>query len=375
MPGTGGLGPPPTDPNTTPATPAAGGPSLPDMCYRTPDGQQVKVSFSMPPLDPNQPTDTGQYCVSGGPRNGQCGTMTVDKASMTVQVCGNGVCTPSMPLSSKGPGKGYNEPLFGIPDSSRSVDCSTSTTASNTPTGGLGPPPDQKTGQPDRPRQSGQPGQPVGMPMGSLPAAPPQIITLGVPVPPVGGMPNTPNTPSTQSGCKPSSMGAHPCKPSVPCPPEKNTKPLDLKKKVASADPKTPVPVRPNDSPLSLKPNTGAMNSGAMNSGGTQLASAPSAVDSTPLCESKPPYLPWGGHGSATITVSGGKPCGIGWHDTGATILENITVSSQPAHGTVTPKSKNVVIFTPTPGYKGQDKFMLKMQERNGSRRAPASSA
>jgi hypothetical protein len=99
-------------------------------------------------------------------------------------------------------------------------------------------------------------------------------------------------------------------------------------------------------------------------------ATPPNNVDSAPLCESKPPYLPWGGHGSATITVSGGKPCGIGWHDTGATILENITVTSRPAHGTITPKSKNVVIFTPTPGYKGQDTFMLKMQERNGSRRA-----
>jgi hypothetical protein len=109
---------------------------------------------------------------------------------------------------------------------------------------------------------------------------------------------------------------------------------------------------------------------------GTQLAKleepkTPAApIASIPACESKAPYLPWGGQGTASITVSGGKPCGVGWHDTGATILENITVSSRPAHGTVTPKNKNEVIFTPTPGYTGQDSFMLRMQERNGGRRA-----
>jgi hypothetical protein len=135
-----------------------------------------------------------------------------------------------------------------------------------------------------------------------------------------------------------------------------------LKNKLASNDPKTPATPKANDGPLNLKPSPGA----------TQLASStPSnSADSAALCESKPPYLPWGGHGSASITVSGGKPCGIGWHDTGATILENITVTSQPKHGSITPKNKNVVIFTQTAGYKGQDKFMLRMQERNGSRRA-----
>jgi hypothetical protein len=109
---------------------------------------------------------------------------------------------------------------------------------------------------------------------------------------------------------------------------------------------------------------------------GTQVAkldeAKPQAAPAAAIaaCESKAPYLPWGGQGTASITVSGGKPCGVGWHDTGATILENISVSSPPAHGTVTPKSKNEVIFTPTAGYKGQDSFMLRMQERNGGRRA-----
>jgi hypothetical protein len=90
-------------------------------------------------------------------------------------------------------------------------------------------------------------------------------------------------------------------------------------------------------------------------------------------CESKPPFLPWGGHGSATITVSGGKPCGIGWHDTGATILDSMSVSSSPSHGSLKPQDQHVIVFTPAPGYKGQDSFTLSMKEHNGGRRATMS--
>jgi hypothetical protein len=93
-----------------------------------------------------------------------------------------------------------------------------------------------------------------------------------------------------------------------------------------------------------------------------------------PACESKPPFLPWGGHGSASITVSGGKPCGIGWHDTGATILDSMTVTSQPSHGTLKPQDQHIIIFTPkSDGYKGPDSFTLSMKEHNGGRRATMS--
>jgi hypothetical protein len=122
----------------------------------------------------------------------------------------------------------------------------------------------------------------------------------------------------------------------------------------------------PPSGPLKLKQQPGTQQLAKLDEPKTPTAPAASI----PACESKAPYLPWGGQGTASITVSGGKPCGVGWHDTGATILENITVSSRPAHGTVTPKNKNEVIFTPTPGYTGQDSFMLRMQERNGGRRA-----
>jgi Bacterial Ig domain len=92
-------------------------------------------------------------------------------------------------------------------------------------------------------------------------------------------------------------------------------------------------------------------------------------------CDSKPPFLPWGGTGSAIITVSGGKACGVGWHDTpggpgGVTVLDSMTVASPPSHGTLAPKDQHVIIFTPAPGYKGQDSFTLTMQEHNGGRSA-----
>lgn len=118
----------------------------------------------------------------------------------------------------------------------------------------------------------------------------------------------------------------------------------------------------PPSGPLSLKQKPG-----------TQVANVCNPkiqMSSVPACESKPPYLPWGGHGSATITVLGGKPCGIGWHDTGATILDSMSVASSPSHGSLKPKDQHMIIFTPAPGYKGQDSFTLSMREHNSGRRA-----
>ena len=76
------------------------------------------------------------------------------------------------------------------------------------------------------------------------------------------------------------------------------------------------------------------------------------------------------------ITVSGGQPCGVGWHDTpggpgGVTVLDSMTVASRPlmaASG-----RRTISYLTPTPGYKGQDSFTLSMQEHNGGRKATLS--
>ena len=125
----------------------------------------------------------------------------------------------------------------------------------------------------------------------------------------------------------------------------------------------TPTPPPPNAAPLNLKPTT-------------QVASAANPCNQTasavsvPACSSKPPYLPWGGTGSATITVSGGKPCGVGWHDTGATILDSMSVTSAPSHGSLKPQDQHIIIFTPASGYQGPDSFTLSMQEHNGGRAA-----
>jgi FecR-like protein/Big-like domain-containing protein len=92
-----------------------------------------------------------------------------------------------------------------------------------------------------------------------------------------------------------------------------------------------------------------------------------------PACEVKNVNIPWGGSGSAAMTVSGGKSCSIGWHDTGATILDSMSVSSPPSHGSLSPQDQHVIIFTPAPGYTGQDSFTLSMREHNGARRATMS--
>jgi hypothetical protein len=343
----------PMDPGTTP--PSGGTPLTQNACGLSTDGKLVQVNTSMPPLDPSQPTDTGQYCVSGGPRDGQCGTVTLDTNAQTMQFCGNGVCTPPTPAGSPPP-PGYSQALFGIPDSSPVLPCPTSTTASNDPMGGLGPPMmDQKTGQPVyRPR-------PGGAPMASLPIP----IPVAIPVP--QGLPGKQNPPpnicNPKTSTKPPPNICHP-KTANPCAPPKSS-PVNLKKKLASNDLAMPMAPKQNG-PLKLKPSPG----------GTQMANAnPSTpMDSVPACESKPPYLPWGGHGSASITVARGKPCGIGWHDTGATILDSMSVTSQPSCGSLTPKDQHVIVYTPNPGCKSpNDSFMLSMREHNGGRRATLS--
>jgi hypothetical protein len=44
-------------------------------------------------------------------------------------------------------------------------------------------------------------------------------------------------------------------------------------------------------------------------------------------------------------------------------------VISQPSHGSAASQGHSV-IYTPAPGYKGQDVFTLSMQEHNGGRSA-----
>jgi hypothetical protein len=127
------------------------------------------------------------------------------------------------------------------------------------------------------------------------------------------------------------------------------------------------IPPKPNAGPLNLKPNTQMASAG-------QPCNQKNQTSSVPACESKPPFLPWGGTGSAMITVSGGKPCGVGWHDTpggpgGVTVLDSMTVASQPSHGSAASQGHSV-IYTPAPGYKGPDAFTLSMQEHNGGRNA-----
>ena len=106
------------------------------------------------------------------------------------------------------------------------------------------------------------------------------------------------------------------------------------------------------------------------------LRPPPSSAESSaqvPACEVKNVNIPWAGNGSASMTVSGGKSCSIGWHDTGATILDSMSVSSPPSHGSLLPQDQHVIIFTPVPGYTGQDSFTLSMREHNGARRATMS--
>jgi hypothetical protein len=390
---TGGMGPPPNTSGSN-MTPASGAGSLTQqVCGLDANGQLVTATLSIP-VTPNASSTTGQYCMSGGTLNGQCGTVTVANNSM--QLCIHGQCTPSLPPGSDfSQMNAYNPAFFGVPASSPVVPCpSTTTTASSDPMGALGPPMmDEKTGKPTY--------HPSLQPRGQVRGSPaPQTVTVALPMPqyPPGGAvssgsQNVCQPRPSQNVCQPKSAtpiatpakSANLCNPTQvkspnlcnptpakasnlcnPSPPPKSSQ-VNLKPKPGTGDAQTASATPPKSAPLTLKPNQG-----------TQMASAGSSAASNPCttktqvqaCESKPPFLPWGGTGSATITVSGGKPCGIGWHDTGATILDSMSVSSPPSHGNLKPQDQHVIIFNPAPGYKGQDSFMLTMREHNGGRSA-----
>lgn len=331
-----------TDPGNM--TPASGsGPLTQQVCGLGADGQLVTMTMSVPPLGPGMTPDTGQYCMRGGTLDGQCGTMTLDPVAQTMQLCMHGQCTAPLPVSgTNNIPPSYNPTFLGVPSSSPTVPCPGTTTASTDPMGGLGPPPmdvayPKRTG---KPQYSSLPKIVCRMPQG------PQVTSIAINLGGLGGA-------GGRNTCQPKPM-ANPCQPKPmanPCQP-----------KPAPNTCATPVSPKPNGGPLKLKPST-------------QVASAgqpcnPKNQGAVQACESKPPFLPWGGTGSASITVSGGKPCGIGWHDTGATVLDSMSVSSQPSHGSLAPQDQHIIIFTPAPGYKGQDSFMLSMQEHNGGRRA-----
>ena len=138
---------------------------------------------------------------------------------------------------------------------------------------------------------------------------------------------------------------------------------------VSLTEPGTTVTIYANGQVVGPSPWSGPFTNYASNVPFPYFASS----QTVKACDAKPPYLPWGGNGSATITVSDGQPCSIGWHDTGATILDSMQVTSSPSHGSLRPQDQHVIIYTPASGYKGQDSFTLSMQEHNGGRRATLS--
>jgi Big-like domain-containing protein len=290
------------------------------------------------------------------------------------------------------------------------------------PMAGLGPPPQEQAATP----MAGL-GPPPDSPAAPAPVGPSSPGTAAVPIPPVVPMPLSPpapQPPTANSGnvCSPTPPASP--KPGNVCSPTPASKPNNV---CTSSTPSTagnsaqqppptarvnsgechtvngqttctdasgnsctttggfcdptapqstktaaaPAPPTPNAGPLTLKPSTQMASAGNPCNQKSQNASVPA-------CSSKPPYLPWGGHGSATITVSDGQPCGVGWHDTpggpgGVTVLDSMSVSSPPSHGTLRPQDQHVIIFTPAPNYKGQDTFTLTMREHNGGRSATLS--
>jgi hypothetical protein len=393
---------PPMDPGTTTMdpgtttdpgnmTPASGnGPLTQQVCGLGADGQLVTMNMSLPPINPNRTPDTGQYCMSGGTLDGQCGTITLDPIAQTMQLCMHGQCTSPLPVNAGNTiPASYNPTFLGVPPSSPTVPCPGTTTASTDPLGGLGPPPmdvayPMRAGKPQYsslpkittiaglgpPPVGGNPGNTAGLgpppnPGGTTTALGPpgNICHLPPPMPPTGNMCN-PQTPASNMPMNPAGTTTKAGNPGATTQP----KPANTcQPKPASNACATPVSPKPNGGPLKLKPNTQTASAGQPCNQKNQ--SAP-----VQACESKPPFLPWGGTGSAMITVSGGKPCGVGWHDTpggpgGVTVLDSMTVSSQPSHGSAASQGHSV-IFTPAPGYKGPDSFTLSMKEHNGGRSA-----
>jgi len=121
-PDAGAQGNPPPDAgqanNNPPApTPAS---AVPIGCIQTPTGQQIGITLIPVSSDPSTGSGTGQYCVSGGPLDGQCGQVfAATNPTLSLQFCLNGNCSP--PLSGNltdAQVAPYEQPFFGAPPNS-----------------------------------------------------------------------------------------------------------------------------------------------------------------------------------------------------------------------------------------------------------------
>ncbi len=85
-----------------------------------------------------------------------------------------------------------------------------------------------------------------------------------------------------------------------------------------------------------------------------------------PGCIASPVRLMLNGQTHATIETRGGAACTIAVQ-TGSAIIDDLTVSSQPQHGTIVPRGRTGVVYRAHGKYRGEDSFELSLHGRTGT--------
>lgn len=92
------------------------------------------------------------------------------------------------------------------------------------------------------------------------------------------------------------------------------------------------------------------------------------ALELRPLsaCVASPVRLVLNGQTNATISTRGGAGCTIAVQ-TGAALIDDLTVTSQAQHGTVVPRGRTGVVYRANGKYRGEDSFELSFYGRQGA--------
>jgi hypothetical protein len=85
-----------------------------------------------------------------------------------------------------------------------------------------------------------------------------------------------------------------------------------------------------------------------------------------PACRVSPVGLALGAETAATMQTGSGMACTVAVR-TGSAVIDDITVTAQPRHGSIAPRGRTGAIYRPEPRYRGEDGFALALRGRSGT--------
>src|SRR5437879_273708 len=82
------------------------------------------------------------------------------------------------------------------------------------------------------------------------------------------------------------------------------------------------------------------------------------------VCDAPPVRLTFGAETAARIETGSGTACAVAMQ-AGATVIEDLTVTVAPQHGSISPRGRTGVVYRARDNYRGEDSFALALRGRS----------